>query len=81
MAIFQTHEDHHCYLQFLAEEAGQFGVKILAWCLIFQSRGNENLCGGCSEKCVLLLKGSLKLIPLYFSVQIAPLNTDGFSKP
>jgi putative transposase len=34
MAIFQTDEDHQDYLQFLAEEAGRFGVEILAWCLM-----------------------------------------------
>ena len=33
MAIFQTDEDRRAYLQFLAEEAGLFGVEILVWCL------------------------------------------------
>jgi putative transposase len=34
MAIFQTDGDRQCYLEFLAEEAGRFGVEILAWCLM-----------------------------------------------
>ena len=34
MAVFQTDEDRRCYLQFLGEEAGRFGVEILAWCLM-----------------------------------------------
>jgi putative transposase len=34
MAVFQTDEDRRGYLQFLGEEAGRFGVEILAWCLM-----------------------------------------------
>ena len=34
MPIFQTDEDRRAYLQFLAEEAGRFDLKILAWCLM-----------------------------------------------
>jgi len=34
MAIFEMDEDRQAYLEFMAEEAGRFGVEILVWCLM-----------------------------------------------
>ena len=34
MAIFQSDEDRRCYLQYVKEETGRFGVEILSWCLM-----------------------------------------------
>lgn len=32
--VFNSDEDHHAYLSFLAEEAPRSGMEILAWCLM-----------------------------------------------
>ena len=34
MNIFNNGEDRFTYLEFMAEEAGRFGVTFLAWCLM-----------------------------------------------
>jgi putative transposase len=45
--IFSDDEDRHNYLMFLSEEAEQFGVAFMGWCLMT----NHYLCGAQHKMC------------------------------